>query len=69
MAYMTQTHKEWFARFEAHEAASFALCAKHARIGQLALARVTADTSWDLLGFFARLRVRFNQELDRIPTP
>lgn len=62
-------HQAWQQRYETHLRASAALCAKYKRIRRIAQERADANWRYDLLGLYAKLRVRFTRELEAIPTP
>ena len=65
MAYRT-----WTDAYQQWQEAADALVAKHKRVQWLAHARAEASNyTWDMARFYARYRIRFNQELDRISTP
>lgn len=64
---MTNQHSAWIVRFHAFEAAGEALVVQHRHWGQLLDARQCDHDKF--MRTVARLRRRFNESFDRIPTP
>lgn len=61
--------KQWQANMAKWDAAVQVLLTKNKRIHALAAERANKDYRFDLMKFFDRLRIRFDRELERIPTP
>lgn len=61
--------KQWQADMAKWEAAKDELLARNRHVHALAAERANKNFRFDLVKFFSRFRVRFENELARIPTP